>query len=81
MITGPDIRHAYDMIKPYVRRTPVVQVDLGSLTGSESAPSGLRVVLKLEQLQCGGFVQGTWGFREPLAAGGAELGGRRGVRG
>jgi len=42
-VTGDDIRRAYDAISRYVRRTPVVQLDLGG-----------PVTLKLEQLQCAG---------------------------
>jgi len=43
VITRDDIRRACDMIRPYLRRTPVVQLDL---TGP--------VTHKLEQLQCAG---------------------------
>ena len=52
MITRDDIRSTYDTIRPYIRRTPVVQVDLGEL---DPAGTGLpAVTLKLEQLQCAG---------------------------
>lgn len=47
VITHEDIRPAYGTIGPYLRRTPVVQLDL---TGP--------VTLKLEQLQCAGSFQG-----------------------
>ena len=52
VISRDDIRGTYDTIRPFIRRTPVVQVDL-----SEFDPGGTAlpaVTLKLEQLQCAG---------------------------
>lgn len=43
VITRDDIHRAYDTIRPYLRRTPVIQLDLAG-----------PVTLKLEQLQCAG---------------------------
>jgi threonine dehydratase len=52
VISRDDIRRCYDSIRPYIRRTPVVQVDLSELDASAAAlPAG---TLKLEQLQCAG---------------------------
>jgi len=50
-ITPDDISKTYQTIEPYVRRTPVVRVDLADL--DPSAPSR-PVGLKLEQLQRAG---------------------------
>ena len=54
----------YDTIRPYVRRTPVVQLDLGDL---DPAVTGLpAVILKLEQLQCGGSFKARGAFANLL---------------
>src|ERR1700710_1054711 len=45
VITRDEISATYDTIRPWIRRTPVFQLELGEL------PS---VTLKLEQLQCAG---------------------------
>lgn len=85
MITDQDIRHAFDMIKPYLRRTPVGQVDLAALTGSKPGAAGSGVVLKLEQLQCAGSFKARGAFanlvlREVPSAGVvAASGGNHGV--
>jgi threonine dehydratase len=55
-ITRDDIVRVYDMIRPYVRRTPVVDVDL----------DGLPVTLKLEQLQCSGSFKARGAFTNLL---------------
>lgn len=47
-ITREEFQRTYQTIRPYLRRTPVVQVDLGELNGNGTA------TLKLEQLQCAG---------------------------
>lgn len=52
MISRDDIRRCYDTIRPYIRRTPVISVELSELDESATAlPAG---TLKLEQLQCSG---------------------------
>lgn len=64
MITRDDIRGTYDTIRPYIRRTPVVQVDLGELD-----PAGTElpaVTLKLEQLQCAGSFKARGAFANLL---------------
>jgi len=66
VLTRDDIRHAYDTVRPYLRRTPVIQLDLAG-----------PVTMKLEQLQCAGFVQGPRRVHEPPAQGRAA---RRGWR-
>ena len=69
MITRDDIRGTYDTIRPFIRRTPVVQVDL-----SELDPAGATlpwttlptVTLKLEQLQCAGSFKARGAFANLL---------------
>jgi threonine dehydratase len=74
-ITRDDIERTYRAIRPYLRRTPIVQVDLGPAT----------VTLKLEQLQCAGSFKARGAFtnlllREVPAAGVvAASGGNHGV--
>ncbi len=74
MITRDDIHRAYDTIGPYLRRTPVVQLDL---TGP--------VTLKLEQLQCAGSFKARGAFTNlllrdvPAAGVAAASGGNHGV--
>jgi threonine dehydratase len=84
-ITPDDIERNYQTIRPYVRRTPVLEVAPGDLLGDEApAPPG-RLVLKLEQLQCGGSFKARGAFtnllrREVPAAGVvAASGGNHGV--
>jgi threonine dehydratase len=62
-ITRDDIHRAYGVIRPYLRRTPVVQIDLGTLDGTESGP---LVTLKLEQLQCAGSFKARGAFTNLL---------------
>ena len=57
MITRDEISLTYDTIRPYVRRTPVVELELGEL------PS---VTLKLEQLQCAGSFKARGAFANLL---------------
>jgi len=52
VITRDEIRSTYETIRPYIRRTPVVQLDLGDLDPAASELSA--ITLKLEQLQCAG---------------------------
>ena len=64
MISRDDIRRCYHAIRPYIRRTPVVQVDLGELDESATAlPTG---ALKLEQLQCAGSFKARGAFTNLL---------------
>jgi threonine dehydratase len=63
--TGRDIRRTYDTIRAYVRRTPVIEVDSATITGSDAAtPAAL--VLKLEQLQCAGSFKARGAFANLL---------------
>jgi threonine dehydratase len=76
MITREDIRGVYDTIRPYVRRTPVVQAEFGT-----SEP----VTLKLEYMQCGGSFKARGVFTNmllrdvPAAGVVAASGGNHGV--
>ena len=64
MISRDDIRQCYDTIRPYIRRTPVIQVDLAELDESATAlPTG---TLKLEQLQCAGVFKARGAFTNLL---------------
>jgi threonine dehydratase len=64
VITRDDISGTYDTIRSYIRRTPVVQLDLGDL---DPAAAGLpAVILKLEQLQCGGSFKTRGAFANLL---------------
>ena len=72
--TRDDIQRAYDTIRPHVRKTPTVQLDL---TGP--------VTLKLEQLQCAGSFKARGAFTNlllrdvPPAGVAAASGGNHGV--
>jgi threonine dehydratase len=74
MITRDEIRRAYDIICPYLRRTPVVQLDLAG-----------PVTLKLEQMQCAGSFKARGAFTNllvrdvPQAGVAAASGGNHGV--
>jgi len=57
VITRKEILATYDTIRPWIRRTPVVELDLGEL------PS---VTLKLEQLQCAGSFKARGAFANLL---------------
>ena len=64
MITRDEIRGTYDTIRPFIRRTPVVQVDLGDL---DPAAGDLKdITLKLEQLQCAGAFKARGAFANLL---------------
>jgi threonine dehydratase len=58
VITRHDIEHAYETIRPHVRRTPVIELDL--------APLADPVTLKLEQLQCAGSFKARGAFTNLL---------------
>jgi threonine dehydratase len=64
VISRDDIQRTYHMIEPYIRRTPVVQVDFRDLDGSSAAPQ--PVTLKLEQLQCAGSFKARGAFANLL---------------
>ena len=64
MITRDDIRATYETIRPYIRRTPVVQLDLGDLDPAASELSA--ITLKLEQLQCSGSFKARGAFANLL---------------
>jgi len=76
-ITRKDIRRTYDVIRPYIRRTPVLRTELDGLP----AP----VTLKLEQTQCAGSFKARGAFTNlllrnvPAAGVGAASGGNHGV--
>ena len=83
VISRDDIRGTYDTIRPFIRRTPVLRVDLSELDpGGTALPA---VTLKLEQLQCAGSfkVRGAFAnllLRDVPAAGVvAASGGNHGV--
>jgi threonine dehydratase len=64
VISRDDIRQCYDTIRPYIRRTPVMRVDLAELGESATAlPTG---TLKLEQLQCAGAFKARGAFTNLL---------------
>ena len=66
VISRDDIRGTYDTIRPYIRRTPVVRLDLGELDPT-ARPGGLPgVTLKLEQLQCAGSFKARGAFANLL---------------
>ncbi len=64
MITRDDIRSTYDTIRPYIRRTPVIQLDLGDLDPAAGELPG--ITLKLEQLQCAGSFKARGAFANLL---------------
>ena len=64
MISRDDIRRCHGTIRPYIRRTPVIGVDLSELDESATAlPTG---TLKLEQLQCAGSFKARGAFTNLL---------------
>jgi threonine dehydratase len=83
VISRDDIRRCYDTIRPYIRRTPVIEVDLGELDGPD--PAGRPATLKLEQLQCAGSFKARGAFTNlllrdvPPAGVAAASGGNHGV--
>jgi len=74
VITRDDIRNVYRTIGPYLRRTPVIQLDLAG-----------PVTHKLEQLQCAGSFKARGAFTNlllrdvPTAGVAAASGGNHGV--
>ena len=55
VLTRDDIHRVYDTIRPYLRRTPVIDLDLAG-----------PVTLKLEQLQCAGSFKARGAFTNLL---------------
>jgi len=74
VLARDEIERAYDTIRPYLRRTPVVELDLAG-----------PVTLKLEQLQCAGSFKARGAFTNlllrdvPEAGVAAASGGNHGV--
>jgi threonine dehydratase len=74
VITRDDVLHAYNAIRPYVRRTPIVELDLNG-----------PATLKLEQLQCAGSFKARGAFTNllfrdvPAVGVAAASGGNHGV--
>jgi threonine dehydratase len=71
VISRDDIRSCHDLIRPYIRRTPVIQVDLADLeepaSGGPFAANGFRPAwLKLEFLQCAGSFKARGAFTNLL---------------
>jgi threonine dehydratase len=64
VISRDEIRGTYGTIRPYIRRTPVVQLDLGDLDPAAGELPG--VTLKLEQLQCAGAFKARGAFANLL---------------
>ncbi len=83
VITRDEIRGTYDTIRPCIRRTPVVQVELSEL--DPASPGLPAVTLKLEQLQCAGSFKARGAFANlmlrdvPPAGVVAASGGNHGV--
>jgi threonine dehydratase len=83
VISRDDIGATHDTIRPWIRRTPVLRVDLSDL---DPARAGLpAVMLKLEQLQCAGSFKARGAFANlllrdvPAAGVVAASGGNHGV--
>jgi threonine dehydratase len=82
VISRDAIRDAYDTIRPFIRRTPVIQADLSELDSSRAARPA---ALKLEQLQCSGSFKVRGAFTNlllrdvPAAGVVAASGGNHGV--
>jgi threonine dehydratase len=68
-ITSATIRRTYEVIKPYIRRTPILEMDSGDLTIPGGGPPGIGLVLKLEQLQRGGSFKTRGAFANLLLRG------------
>src|SRR6202167_6608940 len=82
VISRDDIRGTYETIRPYIRRTPVIQVDLSELDGVSGSygvsgvygSSGVYgfsgaepgATLKLEQLHCAGSFKARGAFANLL---------------
>jgi threonine dehydratase len=89
-ITPDDIRRTYEVISPYVRRTPVAEIEFADLaeaagTGGPRGTPGHRLTLKLEHLQRAGSFKARGAFANmllrdvPAAGVVAASGGNHGV--
>ena len=83
MISRDDIGVTHDTIRPWIRRTPVLRIELSDLDpGHAGLPA---VTLKLEQLQCAGSFKARGAFanlllrKVPAAGVVAASGGNHGV--
>ena len=65
------ISSTYELIRPHIRRTPVVEVE-----GSDFGLNGSNLILKLESAAAFRFVQGTGSFHQPADAGDPRRGSR-----
>jgi threonine dehydratase len=65
-ISAAEIRRTYQRIRPYLRRTPTLAVPLAALTWASRDDGDPVVVLKLEQLQCGGSFKARGAFANLL---------------
>jgi threonine dehydratase len=63
VITRADIRTVYDVIRPHIRRTPVVELSPADLGVAGSIPP---LVLKLEHMQCSGSFKARGAFANLL---------------
>ena len=87
VISRDDIRQCHDLIRPYIRRTPVIQVDLADFEEPASAgPGAIRPAwLKCEFMQCAGAFKARGAFTNlllrdvPAAGVVAASGGNHGV--
>jgi threonine dehydratase len=66
VITPEDIERTYQTIRPYIRRTPVLEVAPGDLLGDSGDRAPGRLTLKLEQLQCAGSFKARGAFTNLL---------------
>jgi len=64
VITRDDIRSTYETIRPYIRRTPVLQLDLSELDPDGNALP--TATLKLEYMQCAGSFKARGAFANLL---------------
>jgi threonine dehydratase len=71
VVTRADIEAVYDVIRPYVRRTPVVELDPTELGIAGPAQP---LTLKLEQLQCSGSFKARGAFANLLLRAVPEVG-------
>ena len=85
VITPAEIHRTYEVIKHYVRCTPVLELDQADITGSSRGPGRTGVALKLEQLQLAGSFKARGAFANlllrdvPAAGVAAASGGNHGV--
>jgi threonine dehydratase len=71
VISRDDIRATYETIRPFIRRTPVIQADLSELGAApadraDGAAGWPVATLKLEQLQCAGSFKARGAFTNLL---------------